>query len=54
MFLWLRHKSLTQLAELVRYQRELKEATVKILSTEKSMDRLVAAASTIASSYVAS
>jgi hypothetical protein len=62
---WAHEESLTQLAELVRYQskqqhgaatvsRELKEATVKILSTEKSMDRLVAAASTIASSYVAS
>ncbi|KAK8070085.1 NACHT domain protein [Apiospora phragmitis] len=65
---WAHEESLTQLAELVSFQslhqrgketketvsRELKEATVSILTTHKSQTQLVTAAKTIASSYMVS
>ncbi|KAI1854293.1 hypothetical protein JX266_001434 [Neoarthrinium moseri] len=60
---WAHEESLHQLTELVRFHskqgetevvsRELKEATVKILSTKTTSTQLITAASTIASSYVA-
>ncbi|KAK8036484.1 hypothetical protein PG991_001621 [Apiospora marii] len=66
---WAHEESLTQLAELIQFRsmhqstkqetketvsRELREATVSILTTQKSLTRLVSAAKTIASSYQAS
>ncbi|KAH8649375.1 NACHT domain protein [Xylariales sp. PMI_506] len=61
---WAHEESLSKLSELVRFQSkhqetekvstELREASVHILSTEKSSTRLIAAASTIAASYIES
>jgi hypothetical protein len=60
---WAHNESLSKLTEIVRYHShqkktesvvsELKEATVNVLSTETSSTRLIAAASTIASNYIA-
>lgn len=60
---WAHSESLTKLQEMVTFQykhnevssvlRELQESTVQILQTESSSTRLVSAALTIASSYIA-
>jgi hypothetical protein len=61
---WAHEESLTKLKEIVSFHSkhsessesvlsELKESTVQILKTESSSTRLVAAASTIAASYIA-
>lgn len=61
---WAHEESLTKLKEIVSFHSkhsessesvlsELKESTVQILQTESSSTRLVAAASTIAASYIA-
>ncbi|PWY65638.1 hypothetical protein BO94DRAFT_338846 [Aspergillus sclerotioniger CBS 115572] len=61
---WAHEESLSKMKEMVTFYaernetetvvQELKEATVQILSSETSSTRLIAAASTIASSYIAS
>ncbi|OJJ46551.1 hypothetical protein ASPZODRAFT_16305 [Penicilliopsis zonata CBS 506.65] len=61
---WAHEESLSKMQEMVSFYskrnesetvvKELKEATVQILSTELSSTRLIAAASTIAASYIAS
>ncbi|KAH7324307.1 NACHT domain protein [Stachybotrys elegans] len=60
---WAHEESLSKLTELVRFrskqnetemvQRELRETSIQVLSTEKSSMRLIQAASTIASNYIA-
>jgi hypothetical protein len=60
---WAHDEALSKLTEIVRYHSqqqntelvisELKEATVNVLSTETTATRLIAAASTIASNYIA-
>ncbi|RAL01455.1 NACHT domain protein [Aspergillus ibericus CBS 121593] len=61
---WAHEESLARMKEMITFHaernetetvvQELKEATVQILSSETSSTRLVAAASTIAASYIAS
>ncbi|PYH95457.1 NACHT domain protein [Aspergillus ellipticus CBS 707.79] len=61
---WAHEESLLQMKKLITFHaernetetvvQELKQATVQILSSETSSTRLIAAASTIASSYIAS
>ncbi|RAH77834.1 NACHT domain protein [Aspergillus japonicus CBS 114.51] len=60
---WAHEESLTKMEEMIKFHaqrnetqtvvQELKEATVQILSSETSSTRLIAAATTIASSYIA-